>query len=147
MPDNAATESAYGFLNDKTPVYGKLYYDTGELWYEGYYSPAEYYVHHHSPSGRGVCYYRCGVIYREGQFQGSGLFEGKEYYPSGQLKFEGRYNHKASGLPYYGPSYPLYGKFYAEDGSLVYEGEFKIERQGSVCYPKVIIPEGFGPLK
>lgn len=128
------------------PVYGKLYYDTGELYYEGYYVPAEHVALHHEPRGKGVCYYKSGVLYREGQYQHGGLFEGKEYYSSGKLKFEGRYNCRDLDKEYYGPTYPLYGKFYAEDGSLLYEGDFKIEKQGSVGYPKVTFPEGFGGL-
>lgn len=132
--------------NTNQSVYGKLYYDTGELRYEGYYSPHEYFKEHHYPNGRGVYYYINGVVYREGQFQRGGLLEGKEYYPSGKLKFEGRYNCRAIDRGYYGPTYPLFGKFYNEDGTLIYEGNFTIEKQGSVGYPKVIIPEGFGSL-
>lgn len=128
-------------------VYGKLYYDTGELRYEGYYSPNDHTVTHHEPNGRGISFYKSGVVYREGQFQHGGLFEGKEYYPSGKLKFEGRYNCRRSGNGYYGPSYPLRGRFYSEDGELLFDGEFKVTKLGSVGYPKVVFPEGFGPLK
>jgi antitoxin component YwqK of YwqJK toxin-antitoxin module len=133
--------------NTNQSAYGKLYYDTGELLYEGYYSPHEYFTDHHYPNGRGICYYINGGVYREGQFQRGGLLEGKEYYPSGELKFEGRYNCRKTEGSYYGPAYPLYGKYYSEDGSLLYEGEFKIIKQGSVRYPRVIFPENFGPLK
>jgi antitoxin component YwqK of YwqJK toxin-antitoxin module len=132
---------------NKTSTYGKLYYDTGELRYEGYYSPPEHEALHHEPMGRGISYYKNGVVYREGQFQHGGLFEGKEYYPSGRLKFEGRYNCRALDASYYGPTYPVHGRFYSEGGLLVYEGEFRIEKQGNVGYPKVIFPEGFGTLK
>lgn len=127
-------------------VYGKLYYDTGELKYEGYYSPTKHDAVYHEPHGKGTSYYKNGVVYREGQFQHGGLFEGKEYYSSGKLKFEGRYNCRATDRGYYGPTYPLFGKFYGEDGSLIYEGNFKVEKQGSVGYPKVIFPEGYGSL-
>ena len=128
-------------------VYGKLYYDTGELRYEGYYSPTDYDVLYHEPNGYGISYYKSGVVYREGLFQHGGLLEGKEYYPSGKLKFEGRYNDRKKDGGYYGPSYPIHGKFYAEDGTLLYEGDFKVEKQGSIGYPKVVIPKDFGPLE
>lgn len=127
-------------------VYGKLYYDTGELKYEGYYSPTEYDAKFHEPNGRGTYYYKKGIVYREGQFQHGGLLEGKEYYPSGKLKFEGRYNCRATDGGYYGPSYPVCGKFFSEQGLLLYDGIFKIAKQGNVGYPKVIYPEGFGSL-
>lgn len=129
-----------------TPVYGKLYYDTGELWYEGCYTPAKYEAPYHSPFGRGTSYYKSGVIYLEGQFQHGGLFEGKEYYPSGIIKFDGRYCCRKTERSYYGPAYPVFGKFYGADGALLYEGEFKIVKMGSVGYPRVILPTGFGPL-
>lgn len=127
-------------------VYGKLYYDTGELYYEGYYTPPKHQALHHEPNGKGVCYYKNGVVYREGQFQHGGLFEGKEYYLSGKLKFKGRYNCRATDRSYYGPTYPLFGEFYGEDGALIYKGKFEIQSQGNIGYPKVIKPEGFGSL-
>ncbi len=73
-------------------VYGKLYYDTGELKYEGYYTPIEHDATWYEPMGKGTFYYKNGVVFRKGQFQHGGLLEGKEFYPSGKLKFEGRYN-------------------------------------------------------
>ena len=136
-----------GMLTTNKSVYGRLYYDTGELRYEGYYSPTEYDAPFHEPKGKGTCYYKNGVIYREGVFQHSGLLEGKEYYPNGMLKFEGRYNCRNTDSGYYGPTYPVYGKFYSEDGSLLYEGEFGTKKQGSMGYPMVVFPEGFGSLK
>lgn len=74
-------------------MYGKLYYDTGEVKYEGHYAPSDppSCLWHH-PKERGIMYYKNGVVYREGQFQRGGLFDGKEYYPSGKPKYEGRYN-------------------------------------------------------
>ena len=128
-------------------AYGKLYYDTGELLYEGYYSPAEYNSSHHEPNGRGVSYYKNGVKHREGQFQHGGLFEGRIYYDSGKVKFEGRFNCRKTDSGYYGPTYPVNGKYYGEDGALLYKGEFKVEKQGSIGYPKVVQPKGFGSLK
>ena len=96
--------------------------------------------------GRGICYYKSGIKYREGQFQRGGLLEGKEYYRSGELKFEGQYNYRETGN-YYGPPYPVNGKFYDKDGDLIYKGDFKIGHRINVGYPVVLFPEGFGSLK
>ncbi|NLT14307.1 MAG: hypothetical protein GXY05_08190 [Clostridiales bacterium] len=146
MPDNKDAQTKFGIVNYDSRAYGKLYFDTGELMYEGYYSPADYNSSHHEPNGQGVLYYKSGVKHREGQFQHGGLLEGKAYYPSGSLKFEGRYNCRKTDATYYGPTYPVYGKYYSEDGILIYEGEFKVEKQGSIGYPKVTYPEGFESL-
>ena len=134
------------YTNSNQFVYRKLYYDTGEFLYEGYYSPYQHNPQKYYTNGIGISYYKSRTVYREGLFQRGGLLEGKEYYPSGKLKFEGRYNCRKKDRGYYGPPYPLYGKYYGEDGTLLYEGEFKIEKQGSVGYPKVVIPKGFGSL-
>ena len=48
---------------------------------------------------------------------------------------------------YYGPSYPTEGTFYAEDGTVLYRGKFEICKKGSIRYPSVVVPEGFGSLK
>ena len=78
---------------------------------------------------------------------------GEVYYPSGELKFIGQFNDKHGVITgkeaesYYGPSYPKEGTFYAEDGTILYQGKFQIQKFGSIRYPKVIVPEGFGPLK
>lgn len=125
--------------------YGKLLYDTGEVRYEGYYEPFEHDCSSHWPSGQGTMYYKDGTIYKEGRFAPGGLSEGRIYYPSGQLKFEGVFNSK-KGMTYYGPTYPIRGKFWREDGSLAYDGKFDVIRQGSVGFPKVVVPENFGVL-
>ncbi len=139
---------------------GKLYYDTGELYFEGTYDDSEW--NNLKPWEplrliEGTEYYKNGNKYREGKFQISGLLEGREYYESGTIKFEGIFNdkHGIRNAPidkgrsgsYYGPAYPIEGKFYAKDGTLVYEGEFRVVHQGGVGYPKVVFPEGFGSLK
>ncbi len=128
-----------------SPTYGKLYYDTGELWYEGYYEAFDNDNSRHYPSGMGILYFKDGKVYKVGRFGVGGLLEGRIYYPSGQLKFEGEFNSK-KGMTYYGPTYPVRGKFWLEDGTLAYEGEFKVVRQGNLGYPKVIVPENFGSL-
>jgi len=134
-------------LTTDQSVYGKLYYDTGELKYEGYYTPIEPDATWHEPMGQGTLYYKNGVVFRKGQFQHGGLLEGKEFYPSGKLKFAGRYNCRKTDGGYYGPSYPLYGKFFSEQGLLLYDGKFKVVKQGNLGYPKVVFPEGFGSLE
>lgn len=127
--------------------YGKLYYDTGEIHYEGYYKAFEHDATCHKPWGRGIMYYKDGSIKKEGIFGLGGLLEGRLYYPSGKLKFEGKFNNKAGkGGSYYGPTYPISGKFYLENGSLAYSGGFKVVRQGNVGYPKVVKPANFGSL-
>lgn len=126
-------------------MFKRQYYRTGELRYEGYILRSS--NAGSEPNGQGVLYYRTGKVYREGIFQHGGLLVGKEYYQSGNLKFEGQYNNRESDGSYYGPTYPVCGKFYNDKGELLYEGAFKIVKQGNVGFPKVIIPEGFGPLK
>ena len=121
---------------------GKLFYESGALRYEGSYiagvyehsSHSEYYL-------EGTLYYESGQIWRVGCFQAGGLRNGREYYPSGQLMFEGKYNDKVTGS-YYGPAYPLIGKFYLEDGTLLYDGNVRVTHRGSVAYPYVVIPGG-----
>ncbi len=130
---------------------GKLYYDTGELYFEGTYDDSDWNnLKPWKPTNliEGIEYYRNGHKYREGRFQKAGLLKGREYYPSGGLKFEGQFNDKAHGHgSYYGPSYPVYGCFYGEDGTLLYEGRFTVRGMGGCGYPRVEIPEGFGSLK
>jgi len=125
--------------------YGKLYYDTGEFRYEGHYETDEHDENVHYARGSGRLYYKDGALHQEGEFSLGGLSEGRIYYPSGQLKFEGVFNSK-KGTTYYGPTYPVHGKFWREDGSLAYEGKFDVIRQGSVGFPKVVVPENFGSL-
>lgn len=125
--------------------YGKLYYDTGELRYEGHFERFLYDENTHRMRGKGRLYYINGGIYKEGIFGIGGLLRGRIYYPSGQLKFEGEFNSK-KGMSYYGPTYPVQGKFWLEDGSLAYQGKFEVVRQGNVGYPKVVFPENFGFL-
>lgn len=133
---------------NRRSINGKLHYETGELKYEGFYSPFKHAPEKFEPMGKGIHYFKNGLIYREGVFQHGGLLEGKEYYPSGRLKFNGRFNDRSKDKRgYYGPTYPIFGKFYDEDGSLIYEGEFQVQHCGTIGYPHVVLPEGFGSLK
>lgn len=112
--------------------YGQIHNDEGFLVYEGY-------TLHGSPYGFGIAYFQNGEIYREGIFDIKGIVQGKEYYPSGQLRFEGQWT-----LTYgYGPNAPYIGNAYSEDGGLIYSGQFEIKR-GGVGWPMIIKPKGFG---
>ncbi len=93
------------------------------------------------PYGYGKVYYSTGRVYQEGIFDVKGLVEGKEYYPNGNVRFEGKYQ-ICSG---YGPNYPDKGKVYNESGELIYDGEV-VCRLGGVGYPTVVEPEGYGPV-
>lgn len=121
------------------PFQGKIFYDTGELRYEG--SCVQPHGYEIMRCGLGIEYYRDGIIKEQGLFQRRGLVCGRMYHPSGKLRFEG-YCVEPSG---YGPAYPTFGAFYGEDGELIYKGDFKCTF-GGVGYPKVTTPENFGPL-
>lgn len=95
------------------------------------------------PKFYGYEYYEDGMVKYEGILQRGGLYEGKYYYPSGRLKFVGRYNDREINGGYYGPPYPINGTYYSEAGEILYRGRFEIRHEGGVGYPKVILPEGF----
>lgn len=132
---------------------GTLHYPNGQVRFVGRYDDTKL-----DPDGQpyiffaGVKFREDGTLWCEGIFQHGGLYYGRLFYPSGKLKFIGQFNDKHGAITgrktesYYGPSYPVEGTFYAEDGSVLYQGAFKIQKQGSVGYPKVIVPEGFGSL-
>lgn len=145
-------------------VKGKVYYQSGALCFDGEYDSEKsdvvdgVWIRERPCRGgkgkyltmllkySGTLYYENGNKKAEGIFRWRGLRRGRMYYPSGALKYEGEFNDEKASGDYYGPSYPTHGKFYAEDGTLLYEGKFEITRIGSLGYPKVIIPEGFGAL-
>ena len=77
----------------------------------------------------------------EGVFDSKGLIRGIEYYPDGNMRFSGQYEHNSG----YGPNYPISGKYYGEDGTLLYDGEFLIRKSG-VGWPFVDVPEDYGPV-
>ena len=133
---------------------GSLFYPSGALFFIGRYDEATigddgipYRLY------AGTIFYEDGTPYQEGLFQWGGLYCGRIFYPSGKVKFVGQFNDKHGEITgcepehYYGPSYPVEGTFYAEDGTVLYSGKFKVVKQGSLGYPKVIVPENFGPLK
>ena len=148
-------------MNQQDKVYfGELYYPSGALQYRGclreeaqesggFIGPFAY--------GEGTEFFEDGTVSKQGYFQRAGLLYGKVYYPSGKLKFVGIYNYKefevendytlsGDNHDYYGPSYPLYGRFYAEDGKMLHHGKFTVHFSGSVGYPYVVHPKEFGNL-
>ena len=95
-----------------------------------------------------VEFYPDGKVKKVGYAVKAGLCEGRVYYPSGNLQYEGSFFRKGElpGSDYYGPTYPTYGKFYSESGELVFEGQAKIKKIGNASWPVVIFPEGFDHL-
>ena len=87
------------------------------------------------PYGLGIAYYPNGNVYRDGVFFIKGIVEGREYYSSGQLKFEGIWAVNRG----YGPNYPVMGKYYAENGDLIFSGKFHFQK-GGVGYPMMKYP-------
>lgn len=113
----------------------RLYNKKGILVYEGF-------TKNNKPCGAGTSYYSNGTIFQEGIFGVKGFLCGREYYQSGKLRFEGVCELNRN----YGPNYPRYGFFQTEDGSLTYEGEFKLSF-GGVGYPTVKKPGEYGAIR
>lgn len=109
--------------------------ENGNRVYEGFVKNAK-------PYGPGRAFFQNDVTYQEGIFGIKGLICGKEYYPNGELRFEGLY-----GTNYgYGPNYPVQGKFYDRCGVLAFEGKVKLKRSG-LGYPTVLKPVNYGPVQ
>lgn len=108
--------------------------EDGTLLYVGY-------TYHGKPCGEGTAYFNNGNKYQEGQFGVKGLLSGKEYYPNGNLRFEGEYRLNTA----YGPNAPIEGVFYDCSGKLVFQGCFQL-RSGGVGYPTVAVPSEYGPI-
>lgn len=115
-------------------VYGKIVSDNGTLLYEGFTLLGK-------PYGSGTAYFSNGRIYQEGVFGIKGLLCGREYYPSGKLRFEGILKLCKA----YSPNYPAYGNCYDQEGELYYSGEIKT-RIGGVGYRIVEVPAEFGAV-
>ncbi len=112
-------------------VYRKLHDEDGNLVYEGL-------TLDYSPYGFGKAYFANGKLYRDGIFDIKGIVQGKEYYPSGRLRFEGQWCLTGG----YGPNAPCEGDAYNENGELIYSGKFEIKR-GGVGWPMIQKPKGF----
>ena len=113
--------------------YREIFDENGNLVYEGY-------TLYNAPYGFGRAYFADGKLYREGIFDIKGIVQGREYYPSGQLRFEGQWCLTGG----YGPNAPCLGDAYSEDGELIYSGKFEIKR-GGVGWPMIKKPKGFPP--
>ena len=108
----------------------------GTLIYEGFTKDGK-------ACGAGISYYPDGhTPIHEGIFGIKGLLVGREYYPNGQIRFEGKMKLNRA----YGPNEPEYGTWYDQDGKVLYEGQFTREH-GGVGYPMVKIPENYGPAQ
>ncbi len=114
-------------------VHKKIFGEDGKLVYEGN-------TIYNAPYGFGTAYFPNGNVYREGIFDIKGIVQGREYYPSGQLRFEGQWCLTGG----YGPNAPCDGDAYSEDGELIYSGKFEIKR-GGVGWPIIKKPKGFPP--
>jgi len=80
---------------------GKLFYETGQLKYEGEYKMG---ASGAVPNGRGISYYPDGQRQFDGIFNDWSLDDRLfEYYPNGQIKFEGVFNKRPRA--YIGPRY------------------------------------------
>lgn len=111
-----------------------IFHENGKIAYEGY-------VLNGAPYGFGKAYFEDGTLYRDGIFDIKGIVQGKEYYPSGQLRFEGNWCLTRG----YGPNAPCNGNAYDEDGNLIYSGQLEIKRNG-MGWPMIQKPKGF-PLE
>ena len=115
-------------------VHRQLHDEDGNMVYEGY-------TLHYSTYGFGKAYFADGNLYREGIFDIKGIVHGKEYYPSGRLRFECQWSLTRG----YGPNSPWNGNAYSENGDLIYSGKFEI-KSGGVGWPMIQKPKGF-PLE
>lgn len=121
-------------LNSKKTKEKQIMNSAGILLYEGS-------TLYGKPLGYGKTFFENGNVYQEGEFGVKGLIKGKEFYPSGKLRFDGIFKICKG----YGPNYPICGKCYDEDGNLYYEGEIQCSFSG-VGYPSVKIPANYGPI-
>ena len=112
----------------------KKIYKKHVLCYEGF-------AIHRFPYGFGTEFYADGSKYREGIYGFKGLVKGTEYYPNGNIRFEGIFEE----WMHYGPNPPVWGRFYSSDGECIYQGESEL-RYGNVAYPFIVIPESYGEI-
>jgi len=115
-------------------MWQKIYSKNKKLMYEGFTVKGK-------PFGTGTSYYANGNKFQEGVFDNKGLIQGREYYETGILRFEGAYKHNDTS----GPNYPAFGTCYDEDGNEFFYGEIDIYT-GHIEYPVVRIPQCYGPL-
>lgn len=114
-------------------VHKKLYHDD-VLTYEGN-------TICDNPYGLGTSFFSNGNKYQEGIFSFNGIIKGKEYYPNGNLRFEGIYD-----VCFYGSNYPIYGNYYDEDGHLIFSGRFEVNPVDNGC-PEIENPKDYEVLQ
>lgn len=112
----------------------KLFTEDDELLYDGY-------TLNDKPYGLGTLYFKNGSKYQERIFDFKGLSEGREYYPNGNVRFEGIWMINTA----YGPNFPILGNLFDENGKLMFSGKFEVKRRG-VGYPMMKYPR-FSPQK
>lgn len=117
---------------------GKLFYETGEIKYEGEYKMGNA---GYMPNGFGISYYKNGNKQLEGLFNDWFIDVGLEYYPNGQLKFEGNFNKRPRAS--FGPRFYASGVLYRENGSKWFIGTFNILKRGPIESPLIKFPECF----
>ena len=114
----------------------KIYSDDGVLLYDGSTLGGK-------PYGPGTAYWPDGTVYQEGIFDVKGLVCGREYYPTGILRFEGAYRICHG----YGPNYPRYGSCFDENGKRYFDsyfdGPLKYSFDAGIGYPHVEEPKQF----
>ena len=116
--------------------YGVINYPDGNKYYEGFVRESD-----GAPWGAGCSFWPDGTKYQEGLFGLKGLLCGREYYPNGNIRFEGYCGlHRG-----YGPNYPRYGIFFSEDGEEIFSGRFGVVPSG-VGWPNITKPAEFGPV-
>ena len=94
----------------------------------------------------GFLFYENRKVSSFGILQASGLYKGVSYWQNGKKKFIGKCNDRMKSGSYYGPSYPVKGKFYNSEGKKVYQGIFICSHQGSIGYPRVDFPSNYGSI-
>ena len=114
-------------------VHKKLY-NNGVLTYEGN-------TIIDKPYGLGTSFFSNGNKYQEGVFSFNGIIKGKEYYPNGNLRFEGIYD-----VCFYGSNYPVYGNYYDDEGQLIFRGRFEVNPVEKGC-PEIENPKGYEVLQ
>ncbi len=136
--DFKSTHSSRFFGRLAELMRGKLFYETGQLKYEGEYKMG---ASGAIPNGRGISYYPDGQRHFDGIFNDWSIDIGVEYYPNGQIKFEGIFNKRPRA--YIGPRYYASGVLYRDDGSKWFIGTFNVLKRGPIESPVVKFPDCF----
>ena len=127
--ENLSVEEFFEKIHYYDKVTYKKLYSNEKLIYEGY-------TINNKPYGLGILYFENGNKYQEGIFDFKGVIEGKEYYPEGQIKFEGIWSITTG----YGFNAPYKGCFFTKKGKLIFSGKFQINKTGvgspMIRYPK-----------